>query len=137
MENVFVDRNDNLFYYQIDASSTERDTEEETVTEILNKFVSYVSIKESVFSQTKADNWTLLKGNESKEVLVVTNLNMSIRDIKRASTMLFSSDCRTHKIYCKIDKREVEGKLELIPYPKEIMHILSSRREDIIRGELR
>ena len=137
MKNIYPDYDDNLFYYQIDDSSANCDTEEETITELLDKFVSYVSIKEGTFNLIENISWVILSDNTGKEVIVITNPELSLRDIKRATKDQFSDECKSRKIYCKASKREFDGTIELIPYPKEIMDIIISRKRDIIRGELR
>jgi adenine-specific DNA-methyltransferase len=137
MKNIYPDYDDNLYYYQIDECSTNYDTEEETITELLCKFVSYVSIKEGTYSLTEKESWTILKDNLGKEVIVITNPELSLREIKRQTKDEFSNECTTRKIYCKASNREVDNTIELIPYPKEIMDIITSHKRDIIRGELR
>lgn len=135
MQNIYANRNDNLYYYQIDCDLSESETEEDTIKEVLKKFVSYVSIKETAFILKNDDSWSILKDDFGKEIMVVTNPDISLRDVMKAAKSTLCVDNK--KIYCKTEKRMVDGEYELIPYPKEIMKVLRSRRKDIIRGELR
>lgn len=127
----------NLYYYRIDDTPCECDTEEETIIEIVNKFISYVSIKENAFDITTASSWVKLKGRKNNEIIIITDTDMTLRDIKKSVTAEFDACITTRKIYCKVDLREEIDGIQYIPYPKEITDILASRRKDIIKGELR
>lgn len=127
----------NLYYYKIDDSSCECDTDEETIIKIIDKFVSYVSIKENAFNYSKESSWIRLKGCSNNEILVITDTEMTLRDIKKSTKEAFNQASTIRKVYCKVSEREENNGIEYIPYPKEIMNVLSSRRRDILKGELR
>lgn len=127
----------NLYYYSIDDTPCERATEEETIIEIVNKFISYVSIKESSFEIQNNSSWAKLLSSAKNETLVITDTDMTLRDIKKKTKDAFSKDSTTRKVYCKVTEHEQIEDILYVPYPKEIMDILSARRRDIIKGELR
>lgn len=127
----------NLYYYRIDDTPCECDTEEETIIEIVNKFISYVSIKENAFEISNTPSWVKLKGRKNDEIVIITDTDMTLRDIKKSVITAFDACTTTRKIYCKVTSREEINGIQYIPYPKEIMDILTSRRKDIIKGELR
>ena len=125
----------NLYYYSIDDSIIESETNEETINVIINKFISYVSIKESAFNISAEEDWVRLKSAIGNEIFVITNTDLTLRDIKKATKAAFSSEYR--KVYCRVPECEEANGIEYVPYPKEIMDVLSARRKDIIKGELR
>lgn len=127
----------NVYYYRIDDTPCEAATEEETISQISNKFVSYVSIKESAFIVKEESSWVKLTNHSGKELLVITDTDMTLREIRKAARSLFADKPGIRKVYCKVSEREEIDEIQYVPYPKEIINILSSRRKDIIKGELR
>ena len=127
----------NLYYYKIDDTSCECETDEETIIQIIDKFISFVSIKENAFNCTEDESWIRLNGRSNNEIFIITDTDLTLRDIKKATKTAFSEGKAIKKVYCKVSNREESNGILYIPYPKEIMDILSSRRKDIIKGELR
>ena len=133
IKNIVEKITGNLYYYKIDDSPCECTTEEETIEQIIDKFISYVSIKEGCFEVIADESATLLHNFKGKEVMVITDTGLSIRDVKKLSRNKLSDNTPKKKVYCKVRIRETFNKIEFIPYPKEIMDVLTSRRKDIIK----
>lgn len=135
----------NLYYYKIDDSPCDCETEEETLIQITDKFISYVSIKEQAFEIEKHTSFVLLKGRDAGreaagrgiEIMVITDTDLTLRDIRKAAAAHFKEKNCSKKVYCKAPEREQADDILFVPYPKDAAAILCAKRRDILKGELR
>ena len=127
----------NLYYYKIETVSCDHATEEETMMETIGKFISYISIREHAFEITAAPSWVHLSDQSGSEALVITDSDMTLRDIRKSANTCFLGKTCSKKVYCKITERTQMDDILYIPYPEEITDILFTKRRDILKGELR
>lgn len=127
--------NTNLYYYKVNTDIIESTFEDVTKEIVLDKFISYISIKENVFNVAMENEYFYLLNSNNKTVIISREYDLSILKLKTIMKEFLNAPSNFIKenkiIYCLVDDEFEEDGIKYVPYPDEVLDVIKSSKKYI------